>query len=183
MKFTTRAMGAASRRLGRPELLAAIDVHARRTQYDEIAIRAVLAATLPNGATYVDIGANRGQILREAVRVSPRGYHYAFEPIPELAAQLAQHFPEADCRCMALGARPERAQFCHFTALDGWSGLRRRPEVSDERGAPEYITVEVSTLDIELRDVAPAVVKIDVEGAELASSKAHARCSHGRGRW
>jgi Methyltransferase FkbM domain len=39
--------------------------------------------------------------------------------------------------------------------------------VSDERGQPEYITVTVSTLDIELATVAPSVIKIDVEGAEL----------------
>ncbi len=68
---------------------------------------------------------------------------------------------------MALGARAERTQFCHFTQLDGWSGLRRQPEISDERGRPQYIAVEVSTLDEQLADLAPSVVKIDVEGAEL----------------
>lgn len=41
------------------------------------------------------------------------------------------------------------------------------PEVSDERGDPEYITVEVSTLDVEVAKLAPTVVKIDVEGGEL----------------
>jgi hypothetical protein len=51
--------------------------------------------------------------------------------------------------------------------MDGWSGLRRSPVVSDERGDPEYITVEVSTLDVELGELSPAVIKIDVEGAEL----------------
>ena len=72
------------------------------------------------------------------------------------------------CRRLALGARKEVAEFCHFTTLDGWSGLRRSPLVSDERGRPEYISVEVSTLDSELAGLRPSVVKIDVEGAELA---------------
>ncbi len=168
MRFVSRATGAAARRLGRPELLAAVDASARQAQREAIGIAAVLASSLRGDGSYVDVGTNRGQVLREAVRVAPRGRHLAFEPIPSLAAEVARAFPEVDCRRMALGARAEVAQFCHFTQLDGWSGLRRSPEISDERGHPEYITVEVSTLDAELAGVTPSVVKIDVEGAELA---------------
>jgi FkbM family methyltransferase len=163
-----RAVGAASRRLGRPELLAAVDAGARQAEREAIAIGAVLAGTLRADASYVDVGANRGQILGEAVRVAPRGRHVAFEPIPALAAELASAFPGVDCRRKAVGASAGVAQFCHFTQMDGWSGLRRSPEVSDERGHPRFIDVTVSTLDAELTDVTPSVIKIDVEGAELA---------------
>ncbi len=90
-----------------------------------------------------------------------------FEPIPALAEELAREFPEVDCRGLALGAQRQTAQFCHFTRLDGWSGLRKNPEIDDERGAPEYIEVQVSTLDEELDGESPALIKIDVEGAEL----------------
>jgi FkbM family methyltransferase len=128
----------------------------------------VLAAALRGNATYVDVGSNRGQVLREAVRVAPRARHIAFEPIPALASELARELPSVDCRVKALASSPGTAEFCHFTRLDGWSGLRRNPEISDERGSPELITVDVSTLDVELAGVAPTVVKIDVEGAELA---------------
>jgi FkbM family methyltransferase len=161
-------VGAASRRLGRPELLAAVDAGARQAQREEVGIKAVLAAALHGGGTYVDIGTNRGQVLREAVRIAPRGRHVAFEPIPALAAAVARAFPDVDCRCKALGARPASAEFFHYRELDGWSGLRRRPEISDRRGRPELITVEVSTLDAELAGISPSVVKIDVEGAEDA---------------
>ena len=168
MRPTTRVLAAVSRRLHRPELLAAFNAPARESQQEEIAIRAVLASALGPDAIYVDVGTNRGQLLREAVRVAPQGRHVAFEPIPELAEEVRRAFPGVDCRRKALGARPETAQFCHFRRLDGWSGLRRQPEISDARGAPEFITVEVSTLERELDGVHPAVVKIDVEGAELA---------------
>jgi FkbM family methyltransferase len=161
-------VGVASRRLGRPELLAAVSSSAREVQQEAVAIGAVLASALRGSGTYVDIGANRGQVLREAVRIAPRGRHVAFEPIPSLAAHLSREFPGVDCRRKALGAHAGVAEFCHFKQLDGWSGLRRRPEISDERGDPEYITVEVSTLDAEMAGAPPAVVKIDVEGAELA---------------
>jgi FkbM family methyltransferase len=157
-----------SRRLGRPELLAAVNALALQAQRDEVGINAVLASTLRGEGTYVDVGSNRGQVLREALRVAPRASHVAFEPIPTLAAELARAFPQVDCRAKALGARAEVAQFCHFRRLDGWSGLRRNPEISDSRGDPEYIDVEVSTLDAEMGELTPSVVKIDVEGAELA---------------
>jgi FkbM family methyltransferase len=168
MRFVNRAVGAASRRLGRPELLAAVDSAARQAQREALGISTVLAGTLRGSGTYVDVGANRGQVLAEAVRIAPRGEHVAFEPIPSVAAELARAFPGVDCRAKALGAHPEIAEFCHFRQLDGWSGLRRRPEVSDEQGDPEYISVEVSTLDAEMSGLRPRVVKIDVEGAEVA---------------
>jgi FkbM family methyltransferase len=166
MRFVNRAVAAASRRLGRPELLAAVEPRARQAQREVIGIRAVLASALRDDGTYVDVGTNRGQVLREAVRIAPRANHIAFEPIPALAAKVARTFPQCDCRQMALGAHIEVAQFCHFTRLDGWSGLRRSPEVSDERGHPETITVDVSTLDEQLGELTPTVIKIDVEGAE-----------------
>ncbi len=162
-----RALGSLSRRLDRPELLAAFDRNALQVQREALAMRAVLAAVLCDGSPYVDVGTNRGQVLGIAAEVAPAARLVAFEPIPALAEQLRLSFPEIDCRQMALGAEPGRAEFCHFRRLDGWSGLRRSPVVSDEQGDPETIEVTVSTLDRELPDARPSVLKIDVEGAEL----------------
>jgi FkbM family methyltransferase len=167
MTLLQRAIASLSRRIERPELLATFNPVARRLLHEEIAVEAVLAAALRDDATYVDVGTNRGQLLRLALRAAPRGRHLAFEPIPALAAELRREFPTVDSRQLALSAKPGTAQFCHFTTMDGWSGLRRSLEVSDERGAPEYIDVRLSTLDAELSDVEPRLIKIDVEGAEL----------------
>jgi FkbM family methyltransferase len=166
-RLIRRSLAAVSRRLDRPELLAAFYAGAREELHERIAIRSILAAALAADSTYVDVGTNRGQVLAEAVRVAPAGRQVAFEPIPALAAEVERAFPAVECRRMALGAQAGDAEFCHFRNLDGWSGLRRNPEISDERGDPEYITVKVSTLDAELEMLSPAVVKIDVEGAEL----------------
>jgi FkbM family methyltransferase len=168
MALLHRVLGAVSRRLDRPELLAAVDPVARQAGNDAIAINAVLASTLREGSVYVDVGTNRGQVLGEAVRIAPHARHIAFEPIPSLAEVVATRFPSVDCRRLALAGKPEVTQFCYFRKLDGWSGLRRSPEISDERGAPELIEVTVSTLDAELSGLTPSVIKIDVEGAELA---------------
>lgn len=164
-----RVVGAASRRLNRPELIAAFYPSAAQLQREEVAIGAILAAVLRRDSTFVDVGTNRGQLLREAVRIAPAGKHVAFEPIPELAAEVARSFPDVDCRQLALSSEPGTASFCHFRSLDGWSGLKRSPEISDERGDPEYIDVRVSTLDAELGEREPTLVKIDVEGAELGA--------------
>ncbi len=167
-RVTRRAIAALSRRLQRPELLAAFYPGARQELHEQIALRAILAAALPGDGVYIDVGTNRGQVLGQAIRVAPAARHFAFEPIPALAAEVERAFPAVECRRLALGAEPGQAEFCHFRAFDGWSGLRRNPEISDARGDPEYITVTVSTLDIELGEVTPSIVKIDVEGAELA---------------
>jgi FkbM family methyltransferase len=165
--FTHRAISSLGRRMGRPELVATFYVGARRLLHEEIAVQAVLAALLRPGATYVDVGTNRGQLLGAALRAAPKGRHIAFEPIPELAGEVRRAFPHVDTRQLALSAEAGTAEFCHFKTMDGWSGLHRSPEVSDERGHPEYIQVRLSTLDAELSGVTPRVVKIDVEGAEL----------------
>jgi FkbM family methyltransferase len=167
MPLISRAMASAARRLQRPELLATFYAGARELLHEEIALKGVLAALLYSDATYVDVGTNRGQLLGEALRVAPGGRHIAFEPIPALAAELRQAFPQIDARELALSAKSGTAEFCHFRTMDGWSGLRRSLEVSDERGDPEYIQVQLSTLDSELSGSSPRLIKIDVEGAEL----------------
>lgn len=168
MSFYKRAMWGVAQRTGRTHLLGAIDAEARQALREDLAMEAILVSALRSDSTYIDVGTNRGQVLRDAVRIAPQGRHMAFEPIPSLAAEVAREFPDVDCRAIAIADRREVTRFCHFTRLDGWSGLRRYPTVSDAQGAPLFIDVEVSTLDAEVSELTPSVIKIDVEGAELA---------------
>jgi FkbM family methyltransferase len=168
VSLTRRALGAFSRRLGRPELVSAFYPLARRDEQEALAMRVVFASVLRADSSYVDVGAYRGAVLRDAVRIAPGGRHLAFEPVPDLAAVVEREFPGVECRRLALGAQRGEAQFCHFREpLDGWSGLRRNPAISDAQGRPEFIGVTVSTLDEEVKGLEPTLIKIDVEGAEL----------------
>jgi FkbM family methyltransferase len=165
--FSRRVVGHLSRRFDRPELLAAFDVDIARTHREDVAMRAILAALLEHDSVYVDVGANSGQILAHAVAAAPEGRHVAFEPIGAHVRELRLRFPGVDSRALAISDYPGESTFTHFRDLSGWSGLKRQPRISDELGNPETITVRVSTLDEQLDGIDPAVVKIDVEGAEL----------------
>jgi FkbM family methyltransferase len=168
MSLYKRAIWGVALRTRTTHLLGAFDAEARQALREDLAMRVALASLLKSDGTYVDVGTNRGQLLRDALRIAPRGHHMAFEPIPSLAAGVAREFPTVDCRQLAIGATQEVTEFCHFTKLDGWSGMRRQPNLSDAQGGPVFIDVKVSTLDAEIGDRTPSVIKIDVEGAERA---------------
>ncbi len=100
------------------------------------------------------------------VEASPDATHFAFEPIPRLAAHLRDVFPNVTVLEVALADAPGTLTFQHVVSNEAYSGLRRReyPRADEEI---EEITVEVTTLDAVVGDSAVAFVKIDVEGAEL----------------
>ncbi len=159
-----RGLGGLARRLDKPEIMSVVDAGMRQAHNDSIVARAIVAAVLGPASTYVDVGTNRGQWLSDACRCAPKATHLAFEPIPELCAVIASRFPTVDLRTVALAESPGQARFCRYLNHDGWSGLRRRSEVADEC---RWIDVRVARLDDEVGERAPALIKIDVEGAEV----------------
>jgi FkbM family methyltransferase len=143
------------------------DPLAERNRRDNLHTRLLIAFTLREDSNCVDIGANRGEILKEFIRAAPRGRHVAFEPLPKLAAALRTRFPEVDVRECALSNRSAgEATFTHVPTNDGLSGFRRRSYPPGTR--TREITVATDALDRALADdYVPAMIKVDVEGAEL----------------
>ena len=144
----------------------------RRDLTDAASIRRLLAFSLGPQDSGIDIGAHRGSVLSEMVRVAPGGHHIAFEPIPELATLLRTEFPGVEVRQAAAYSQAGTSEFAHVQGVaEGWSGLRFRPIPSDEKHVQvtvEPLTVALEALDDVLApDFCPAVIKIDVEGAEL----------------
>jgi FkbM family methyltransferase len=141
---------------------------ARRNQYEQEQMRIVLASTLRSNSNAIDIGAARGEVLREILRVAPNGRHIAFEPRPDAARRLANDFPDVDVRAMALSDTNGTANFVHVKNAVAYSGLARYtyPEYVDASDIEE-ITAEVGRLDDNLSaEYVPALIKIDVQGAE-----------------
>jgi FkbM family methyltransferase len=147
---------------------AALEAAMRRDAEDVANIRRLLAFSLPPEANCIDVGAHRGAVLGEMVRVAPQGRHIAFEPLPHLCEVIRTSFPSVELHQAALSNHPGEADFAYVHGhAEGWSGLRFRPLPTGEEAEVEHITVKLEVLDQVLDpDYRPHVIKIDVEGAE-----------------
>jgi FkbM family methyltransferase len=130
--------------------------------YDRATIRII--RSLPATASCIDVGAHKGSILREIVKACPDGNHHAFEPLPDLAANLAHDFPRVQVHRAALDNGSGEAAFT-VSADRAWSHFS---DIDVGGADPAAIRVRTMTLD---GAIAPsqsvAFIKIDVEGAEI----------------
>ena len=127
----------------------------------------IIARVLAPRMNAVDVGAHSGEILRVIVSHAPGGTHWAFEPLPQFAAQLRKRFDAVKVFEVALSDHIGESTFQHVTSHPGYSGLERRPYDHDDVEIEE-IYVRVDTLDNiidEHEDI--HFVKVDVEGGEL----------------
>ncbi len=139
-----------------------------RDGLDMANMRRLIAFGLRPDSCCVDVGAHRGALLREIVRVSPQGRHIAYEPIPALAAGLRQTFPGVDVREAALSNHSGASTFEHVRGIaEGCSGFVVCTAPPDYLDDVEQIDIRLERLDDTLPADAPlALIKIDVEGAE-----------------
>lgn len=151
----------------------------------------IMSRILDRDSNCLDIGANEGIFTKQMLKFAPDGEHMAFEPIPELAAKVAEKYPQVEVHECALSDVSGKSTFQLVTNDTGYSGLRRRHYDFGEPIIRE-IVVRTRTLD-ELYPMERPLhfVKIDIEGAEYLmlkggrkTLKAHAPYiifEHGRG--
>jgi FkbM family methyltransferase len=138
-----------------------------RDRRDYEAMRVLFAGALAPDSNCVDVGCSLGVVLNAMLQCAPHGRHIAYEPAPDLCADLATRFPHVDVRNAALSNQSGEREFVHLPDRIGYShflgdGESRTPLSGDA------IVVRVETLDSALPEgYAPTLVKIDVEGAEL----------------
>lgn len=135
---------------------------------DHEAMGIVLPFLLKRNFNCVDVGANLGEMLETFTRLCPDGRHVAFEPLPHHASSLRQRFPQATVHEIALSDQAGQTSFFHTLGDDAYSGLKRTDDAPLVTGVQE-ITVKLNRLDDVLDPAYHVdVLKIDVEGAELA---------------
>jgi FkbM family methyltransferase len=146
-------------------------------QYETPALTPLLETFVTPGSTFVDVGANIGIYSGWASRLTgPRGHVLAFEPVPATRQHLVKVVELNQLRNVeiipkALGTGPG---IVTLWVVPNASGLTSA--VPPEAGSPgasglQRIDVPQVTLDDELaaRSLAPpSLVKIDVEGYEMA---------------
>lgn len=148
--------------------MTADDLAAERVALDQHAMRVLIATTLAPDGQAIDVGAHTGAVLREIVRVAPSGRHIAYEPLLWAHERLRHEFPDVEVRNAALSDENGTASFVHVEAAPEYSGLRERTYPGYEDSPRETLTVRTERLDDALpTEARPALIKIDVEGAEL----------------
>jgi FkbM family methyltransferase len=146
-------------------LRAAVHPVHRQQRADDEKLRLLLQSTLTAHSSCIDIGAYRGRVLAEIVRVAPNGQHIAYEPSPHAHERLVMRFPSVDVRCAAVSSEVGNTTFTYVKGQPGRSGLRERSLAG--RAKVEHLTVRLEMLDHSLpRGYIPALIKVDVEGAE-----------------
>lgn len=137
----------------------------RQNHRDDEQLRTLLRLAVRRDANCVDVGANLGHILAAMVDAAPDGHHVAFEPIPDLRADLQARFPAVEVRGEALSDTAGTAEFTAVTARQARSGLSSTLDLEEEEPSTTF-TVQRVRLD-DVLTVTPAFIKIDVEGGEL----------------
>ncbi len=149
-------------------LLSGPERYARRYDRWTVEIARLALRKSPNS---IDVGAHLGSILKHFVRMAPDGRHFAFEPIPTMANHLARKYPKVAVRQVALADYDGVAEFNFLPGAAAYSSLIVRPAVNDGQ-VVKKLSVDVRRLDDCIpRDVRIGILKIDVEGAELAVLK------------
>lgn len=147
----------------------------------------LLDKILKPGMTVLDVGANIGEVaLLAAKRVGPEGKVFAFEPIDAIAEKLKRHveinnFDQIHVESCALGDavddnRPIYAS-CGQTGTDPNNGLG---SLYGSKGEQPLQHIHMTTLDTWLQEHPSIqridVIKIDIEGAELACLTGAKKC-------
>jgi FkbM family methyltransferase len=137
----------------------------RNEIYDRQAFE-IMSRVLDEDSNAIDVGCHLGSYLRKLFEFAPRGTHFAFEPIPPMAAALREQFPSVNLFEMALSDKVGSAEFFYFLDKPALSGLARRNDVTSGAQA-KRIDVRVAPLDSLIPAHTPIhFMKIDVEGAE-----------------
>jgi FkbM family methyltransferase len=131
--------------------------------YDRQAFE-VIKRVLRADSNCVDIGCHEGMFLQKFLRYAPQGQHFAFEPIPHLAKQLAAGFPTDQVSPCALSNRGGEAVFYVIPDALALSGLNKREFIDSEK-TRQAIQIRTERLDDLIpRETKIDLIKIDVEG-------------------
>ncbi len=141
----------------------------KNQQYD-LLTRRIIKKHLNSKSNCIDIGMHKGEIFKLFLNNAPEGFHFGFEPIPDLYKQLQKKY-EANKNCslfqIALSNEKKTTPFNYVISNPAYSGIKKRKY--DRKNEKDIsIEVEADLLDnIVPQNIPIHFIKIDVEGGEM----------------
>lgn len=138
-----------------------------KNEYYDRLTKQVLSTVCNDDSICVDVGCNEGKVLKLMNLFAPNAKHWAFEPIPLLYEKLQQNFSnKVHVNQLALSNTKGKSLFNLVLSNSAYSGFKKR--IYDKKEKDTIIEVQTDLLDhIIPSKTKIAVIKIDVEGAEL----------------
>lgn len=139
----------------------------KNLEYDRLTLKIFKEQLNPN-SNCIDVGCHKGEILKEILSLSPKGTHFAFEPIPDMYEALDEKFGrKVTIHNLALSNEEGSTTFNYVKNAPAYSGIKQREYAVDKPEIQE-LHVKLDKLDnIIPQNTTIDMIKIDVEGAEL----------------
>ncbi len=135
-------------------------------KYD-VQTREVIKRVCLTDSNCIAIGCHKGEVLDIILKQSPKGSHFAFEPIPVLFDQLNEKYVNCHVYQIALSNKEEETTFNYVVSNPSYSGLIKRA-YDRKHEVDTSIMVKTAKLDVIIPDKMDIdFIKIDVEGGEL----------------
>ncbi len=131
----------------------------------------IMNIVLENESTFIDVGCHKGEVMDQALKLSPIGNHFAYEPIPYLYEELKVKYKDiCIVKNFAISDNSGNSDFHHVVSNPAYSGIKKRSYPKEEK--INKIKIKTSTLDDELiNERRVDLIKIDVEGGEYGVLK------------
>jgi len=142
----------------------------KNLEYDRLT-NLILKKHLKSNSNCLDVGCHKGEILDLMLALSPNGRHIGFEPLPDFFDNLKTKYENiATILPYALSDQSGITQFQYVKNDPAYSGIKKR-KYATENPEVEQIEVQMKTMDDVVGEDKVDLVKIDVEGGELAVMK------------
>lgn len=115
--------------------------------------------------TFIDVGAHIGSVISGVKRHSQPSKIIAFEAMPDKAKKLRYKFPDVEILNYAVSDEKGIANFYVNDNASGYSSL------NNSKNTTRQISVETDLIDNLVTADNVDVIKLDIEGAELAALK------------
>ena len=131
----------------------------------------IMKIVLEEESTFIDVGCHKGEVMDQALKLSSKGIHFAYEPIPDLYNKLKVKYKnKCVVKNFAISDNSGNSDFYHVISNPAYSGIKKRSYPKIEKISK--IKIKTTTLDDQLlNEKRVDLIKIDVEGGEYGVLK------------